>query len=307
MAQSKWTAENIPGQQGKTILITGANSGLGLQSATVLSQKGATVIMAVRNMSKGKEALAKIKSSNPTARIELMELDLSDLDSIKKFSEAFHAKYSKLNALLNNAGIMAPPQREITKQGSELQFCTNYLGHFALTGRLLDIIKNTPKAVIATQSSTAHKAPGADVHFDDLDWEKSYNKWGAYAQSKLALLLFTYELDRQFKANNIDAVATAAHPGWTITNLQKSAGFFFDKVMGAVLGQKVEIGVLDILRAATDKDIKGAEFFGPTKWMGMKGYPEKIKSSNKSYDESLSKKLWEVSEKLTTIHYDFKR
>ena len=304
MANSNWTSANIPDQTGKSILITGANSGLGLEAAAVLSQKGANVIMAVRNLDKGKEAVAHIKNINPTAKLDLMQLDLGDLDSIKRFSDAFHAKYQKLNVLINNAGIMAPPKRETTKQGFEIQFGTNHLGHFALTGLLLDVIKKTPGAVVATQSSLVHKQ-SKGIRFDDLNWEKSYSKWQAYAQSKLANLLFGYELDRRFKANKTDAISTVAHPGYTETNLQNLSGFMVSVIANKLLAQKVDIGTLPILRAATDKDLKGGEFTGPTKFMEMHGYPELVKSSAVSYDAAMAKKLWDVSEKLTGVRYSF--
>jgi NAD(P)-dependent dehydrogenase (short-subunit alcohol dehydrogenase family) len=303
ISYNDWTSERIPTEAGKNILITGANSGLGLQAATVLSQKGANIIMGVRNLDKGKEAVAHIKSINPTAKLDLMRIDLSDLDSIRMFSQIFHDKYNTLNALMNNAGLMIPPKREITKQGFEIQFGTNHLGHFALTGLLLDIIKNTPDAVVATQSSMNHK--GGDIHFEDLNWEQKYDKAKAYAQSKLANLLFTYELDRRFKAFRIDAIATASHPGYTETNLQRTSGFFITNIMNKILAQKVEIGALPIIRAATDKSLKGGEYIGPTGLMGTRGYPEIVRSNDKSYDVQLAGKLWDVSEKLTGVNYSF--
>jgi len=304
MPNTDWTPSNIPDQTGKNIIITGSNSGLGLEAATLLSQKGANVIIAVRNLDKGKEAIAGIKAGNPSAKLDLMQLDLGDLNSIRKFSEEYHAKYKTLNVLMNNAGIMVPPKREETKQKFEIQFGTNHLGHFALTGLLLDLIKKTPHAVVATQSSIMHKI-GADIHFDDLNWEKSYDKSKAYAQSKLANLLFTYELDRQFKAHKIDAVATASHPGYTETNLQRTSGFFVTAIMNKVVAQKVEVGALPIVRAGTDPDLKGAEYFGPTRIMETRGYPELVRSSDKSYDTQAAKKLWGVSKKMTGVHFDF--
>jgi NAD(P)-dependent dehydrogenase (short-subunit alcohol dehydrogenase family) len=304
MANTDWTETDIPSENGKNIIITGSNSGIGLEAATVLSRKGANVIMAVRSLDKGKEAIAQIKRIVPNAKIDLMRLDLGDLDSIRSFATAYKAKYTTLDVLMNNAGIMVPPKREATKQGFEIQFGTNHLGHFALTGLLLDVIKKTPKAVVATQSSIMHKI-GADIHFDDLNWEKSYDKSKAYAQSKLANLLFTYELERQFKAHHINATATASHPGYTETNLQRTSGFFVINIMNKIVAQKVEIGALPILRAATDRSLKGGEYLGPTRIMETRGYPEIVKSSDKSYDQVVAKRLWEVSEKLTGVHFDF--
>jgi len=307
MATENWTADNIPSQQGKTILITGANSGLGLEATKVLSSKGAHIIMTVRNLESGNEAIFKIKKENPNAKLELMQLDLSDFASIHKFSDEFHRKHKQLDVFINNAGVMTPPKRELTKQNFEIQFGTNHLGHFLLTGLLLDVLKNTPNSRIAIQSSVLHKMEMGkpDIYFDDLNFDKQYNKDVAYAQSKLANLFFAYELDRQLKANSIGITVVAAHPGWTKTNLQRHAGFFMQRIMDNIIGQKVEIGALPILRAATDTNVKGGEYFGPTRWKELRGYPELVTSSDKSYDKQIAKRLWEVSEKLTNINYNF--
>lgn len=307
MATQKWTEANIASQQGKTILITGANSGLGLQASKVLAGKGANVIMAVRNLQKGEEAIKTIKSKVPNAKLELMQLDLADFNSIRKFSEAFHQKHPKLNILINNAGIMSPEKRLTTKQNLEYQFGVNHIGHFLLTGLLLDILKKTPHSRIAVQSSNAHKEAimRPDIHFDDLNFEKAYNRYHTYGQSKLANLLWAYELDRRLKAHNIDTIVAAAHPGITKTNLQDSFTSFWQKLLIPMVAQKVEIGTLPILRAATDENLKGAEYFGGTKLGGLRGYPELIKSSDKSHNNELAKKLWEVSETIAGIKYNF--
>jgi NAD(P)-dependent dehydrogenase (short-subunit alcohol dehydrogenase family) len=307
MATVHWTAGNIPSQQGKTILITGANSGIGFEATKVLSTKGAHIIMAVRNLKKGKLAVETIKKENPNAKLDLMFIDLSDLNSIRTFSDEFHAKYSQLHTLINNAGVMNPPKREVTKQNFEIQFGTNHLGHFLLTGLLLDVLKNTPNSRISIQSSIVHKTESMkpDIHFDDLNFEKSYNRDQAYSQSKLANLLFAYELDRCLKANNINTLVTAAHPGYTKTNLQVNSGFMMSVILNNLLAQNVKIGALPILRAATEENVKGSEYFGPTKLKELRGYPELVKSSEKSYDKDLAKKLWEVSEKLTDTKYTF--
>ncbi len=307
MVNNNWTADNIPSQKGKTILITGANSGIGLEAATVLSSKGANVIIAARNIEKGKEAVNKIKNKIPDAKLELMQLDLSDFDSIRRFSKEFYTSHQELNILMNNAGVMNPVKRELTKQNFEIQFGTNHLGHFLLTGLLLNIIKNTPNSRIVTQSSAVHKAESMkpDIHFDDLNWERSYKSMQAYAQSKLANLLFTYELDRKLKAHQINTIATAAHPGWTKTNLQGTSGFFTNKILNNLLAQSVDMGALPILRAATEEGLSGGEYFGPAKMMELRGYPELVKSSAKSYDKTLAEKLWKVSEELTKFHFNF--
>jgi NAD(P)-dependent dehydrogenase (short-subunit alcohol dehydrogenase family) len=307
MAMNNWTAENIPSQQGKTILITGANSGIGLEASSVLSAKGAHVIMAVRNLDKGKEALDLIRKEVPNAQLELLQLDLSDLDSIRKCAAAFHQKHKQLHVLINNAGVMNPPQREVTKQHFEVQFGTNHLGHFLLTGLLLDVLENTPNSRIAVQSSIVHKMDRLkpNIHFEDLQWEKSYYRDQAYAQSKLANLLFAYELDRRLKQNNCSTTVTAAHPGYTKTNLQNTSGFLVSFVLNNLLAQNVKMGALPILRAATEPNLKGSEYFGPTKLKEMNGYPELVRSSDLSYDKDLAKQLWAVSENLVNYKYEF--
>lgn len=299
-----WTSDNIPNLSGKNIIVTGANSGLGLEAASVLCRHGAHVIMAVRNLEKGTSAMQSILNQKPMGTIDLMHLDLADLNSIQIFSNDFHTKYTSLHLLINNAGVMFPKTRIETKQKFELQFGTNHLGHFALTGLLLDLIIKTPHARVVSHSSMMHQVL-ARINFDDLNSEKSYNKTKAYAQSKLANLLFTYELDRKFKEYHIHAIATAAHPGYTITKLQKASGFWVN-LSKILIAQKVKIGVLPILRASTEEGLIGSEYFGPTKWFGLRGYPKKIKSSGKSQDVQLAENLWKVSEELTGLRYNFK-
>lgn len=303
MKSIKWTSSEIESQKGKVIIITGANSGLGLEAAKALSRKEATIIMAVRNIEKGKIASAEILKESPNASLELMHLDLSDLKSVKQFSDVFHSKFSRLDILMNNAGIMFPAKREVTKQGFEIQFGTNHLGHFALTGLLLDLIIASPDARVVTQSSMAHKM-GGNIHFNDLNLERRYNKMKAYAQSKLANLLFTYELDRQFKAHKINAVAAASHPGISITNLFRTTDGIFG-TLSELVAQNAEMGSLPILRAATEEGLAGAEYFGPTRLMEVRGYPELVRSNRRSYNVKLARDLWVVSENLTGISYNF--
>jgi len=294
---TKW---NIPSQKGKIIIVTGANSGIGFETAKMLAYQGAEVIMAVRNLCQGKLACEQITKIYGPLKLGIMELDLSDLNSVRKFSEEFHAKYSRLDVLINNAGVMWPKERMVTKQGFELQIGVNHMGHFALTGLLLDLIRKTPGSRVVTQSSFAHKY-FADIHFDDIQWEKQYNRFGSYAQSKLANILFTYELDRRFKQNGISAIAAAAHPGYSATNLFRHAGFIVKK-LGPVIALKPETGALPILRAATDESLKGGEYFG----FRFKK-PFQVKSSRKSYNKVVAGKLWSVSEELTKVIYNFKR
>jgi NAD(P)-dependent dehydrogenase (short-subunit alcohol dehydrogenase family) len=301
MSTKNWTIENMADQAGKTILITGGNSGIGLEAARVLSLRNAEVVLTARSDEKGKKAVDSIKSLNPAAKVSWMVLDLADLDSVKAFSKAFHANHTRLDILMNNAGVMYPASREVTKQNFELQFGTNHLGHFALTALLLDLLKATPGSRVTTQSSIAHTMLNK-LDLQDLNWEKTYSRTKAYAQSKLANLLFTYELDRQLKKHGLNVFANAAHPGVTNTNLFKTSGF------GAVtklVTQRVELGALPILRAATEPNIKGSEYIGPKGIGGFRGYPVPVRSTPTSHNEALAKALWAASERLTKTTFDF--
>ena len=301
MSTKNWTIDNIADQTGKTILITGGNSGIGLEAARVLSLKNAEVILTARSEEKGSKAVESIKSKFSTAKVSWMILDLADLDSVRAFSKDFHAKYTKLDVLINNAGVMYPASREVTKQNFELQFGTNHLGHFALTALLLDLLKATPGSRVTTQSSIAHTMLNK-LDLQDLNWEKSYSRTKAYSQSKLANLLFTYELDRQLKKHGLNVIATAAHPGVTNTNLFKTSGF--DSIT-KLITQRVELGALPILRAATEPNLKGAEYVGPKGIGGFRGYPVHVRSTPTSHNEVLAKALWAASEKLTKIAFYF--
>lgn len=298
-----WTAANIPSQDGKIAIVTGANSGLGEETSRVLAQKGAYVVMAVRSIAKGQAAKARIVAQQPNAKLELMQLDLSDLDSVKAFAAAYQSAHHKLDILVNNAGVMQTATRELTKQGFEMQFGVNHLAHFALTAALLPVLKATPNARVVSLSSIYHKI-GAAIHFDDLMWARRYDKAKAYAQSKLANLLFAYELDRKLKANGLEIISTAAHPGYTKTNLQRHLGFT-GLIGNALVAQSIEMGTLPSLRAATEPGLAGGEFFGPTKLGELRGYPEKVASSSMSNDKQLAEKLWQVSEELTGTSFAF--
>lgn len=301
MSTKNWTIDNIADQSSKTILITGGNSGIGLEAARVLSLKNAEVILTSRSAEKGEAAVKTIKNQLPKAKVSWMVLDLADLDSVRAFSVAFHAKYSRLDILINNAGVMYPASREVTRQNFEIQFGTNHLGHFALTALLLDILKATPGSRVTTQSSIAHTMLSR-IDLNDLNWEKSYSRTKAYSQSKLANLLFTYELDRQLKKHGLDVSANAAHPGVTNTNLFKTSGF---GSITKLVTQRVELGALPILRAATDPNLKGAEYVGPKGLGGFRGYPVHVSSTSTSHNEALAKALWAASERLTKNTFEF--
>ncbi len=303
MSDEKWTAENIPNLKGKTAIVTGSSSGIGYEAARVLANKEATVIIAVRNLEKGNKAAEKILAQNQNAGVKVLELDLADLKSVAKFAENFKQNYSRLDFLINNAGVMIPPHSK-TVDGFELQFGTNHLGHFALTGQLLEVLVNTKGARIINVSSGAHKA--GNINFDDLNWEKrSYSAWKAYGDSKIANLYFTHELDKKLKENNLDTLVTAAHPGWTATELQRNAGWI--EFLNGFLAMDITQGALPTLRAAIEKDVKGGEFFGPDGLFEIWGNPVKVESNSLSKDEPIAKKLWEVSEQLTGVKFDFNK
>lgn len=299
---NKWSFSNIPDQSGRIAIVTGANSGIGFITAGALAMAGAKVIMACRNESKGKSAIENILTKTPKADVELMQLDLSDLSSISEFVKEFKSKYKKLDLLINNAGIMMPPFGK-TADGFESQFGTNHLGHFALTGQLLKIILKTPNSRIVSVSSNAHKM--GKINFNNLNAEESYSKAGAYGQSKLANLLFTYELQRFFDAQDLQTKALAAHPGWTATNLQNNSTLF--RFLNPRFGQKMEMGALPTLRAAVDPEAKGGDYFGPDKFMEWRGYPVLVDSNDASKDKKVAAKLWAVSEDLTDIKFDWSK
>jgi NAD(P)-dependent dehydrogenase (short-subunit alcohol dehydrogenase family) len=295
---SDWTAEAIPDLTGKTAIVTGANSGIGYEMARALARKEATVILACRNKDKGEAAVWQIDQEYPEAKAELMQLDLSDLASVRRFAGEFTSHYDRLDILINNAGIMVPPFGK-TADGFELQFGTNHLGHFALTGLLFGLIIHTPRARVITVSSGGHRF--GEIDFDNLNAEKGYDRQKAYAQSKLANLLFTYELQRRFEGAGVDAIAAAAHPGWTATNLQ--AHWRMVRILNPFIAQKPKMGALPALYAATAPDVQGGDYYGPCGWQEMRGYPTKVQSSDRSHDMAVAARLWTISEELTGVRY----
>ena len=299
---AKWTTSDIPDQTGRTAIVTGANTGLGFQTVTALAAHGARVVLAVRNLEKGKDAVQKIAAASPGAAVTLQELDLTSLSSVRAAADELRSKHDGIDLLINNAGVMFTP-KSITKDGFELQFGTNHLGHFALTGLLLDRLLPTQGSRVVTVSSVGHRIRAA-IHFDDLQWERSYSRVGAYGQSKLANLLFTYELQRRLAPRGT-TIAAAAHPGGSNTELMRNmpAPLRVATAAMAPLFQGADIGALPTLRAATDPDVHGGQYFGPDGFGQMRGYPKVVSSSNQSHDESLQRRLWEVSEKLTGVVY----
>jgi NAD(P)-dependent dehydrogenase (short-subunit alcohol dehydrogenase family) len=273
MKQRKWNIENILDQNGKVVVVTGSSSGLGYETAKVLADKNATVIVAVRNEVKGNVAVEKIKLQNPNANIQVMLLDLANLESVHNFAENFKKKFEKLDLLINNAGVMIPPYTK-TKDGFELQFGTNHLGHFALTGLLIDLIKKTPNSRIVNVSSTAQKI--GKLNFEDLNWEtRRYNKLRSYGDSKLANLYFTSELQKRLDKQSSGVIVASAHPGVTDTELTRHSLLF--KVL-TFFAQDRKMGALPTLYAAVAPDVEGNDYYGPGGFQEIKGYPKKVES-----------------------------
>jgi len=305
----KWTASDIPDLTGKIALVTGANSGLGYYTCLELARKGAHVVLAARNKEKGNAALERIRAEIPAADLQFMKLDLANIEIVKYFADAFIEEYEKLDIMINNAGVMAIPLRR-TVQGFEMQFGTNHLGHFALTALMSDFIEKTPGSRIVNVSSLMHKF--GKINFDDLNWEKSYSKWTAYSQSKLANLLFTLELDRRLKSVGKQTKAMASHPGYASTNLQTRGGEMegskanvaVNNLMNKIIAQPAWKGALPSLYAATSPKAESGKFYGPSGLGAVRGYPVEEKVNPKFTDPETSKKLWEASEKLTGIKFN---
>lgn len=297
-----WTVSDIPDLKGKIAIITGANSGLGYETSLALAQKGAHVVMACRNPKKAEDAKADILKHAPGASVELAALDLGSLASIRAFSESFKAKNNKLDILINNAGLMAIPKSK-TVDGFESQFGVNHLGHFALTGLLLSHLLAVPGSRVVNVSSQAHTA--GRINFDDLNGDKSYSRFGAYSQSKVANILFTRELNKRLDHAGAHVISVAAHPGMAATNLF-SFGFgplnSIAKFGVGLIGQSAAMGALPQLYAAVAPDVVGGEYIGPRG--GMRGYPARVTPTQYAQDDAVAARLWDVSEQLTSVRYD---
>ncbi len=296
----------------RTVLITGANSGLGFEATKAFAANGATVIMACRSTDRGQQAATEIQNStsNTGATLNVRQCDLASLDSIESFATGIKQNYDGINVLCNNAGVMAIPRQE-TEDGFEKQLGVNHLGHFALTGHLLNLLlESEDESRIVTHSSGAHES--GEVDFDDLHRQQSYGKWEAYGQSKLANLLFAYELQRRLEAADItDTISVACHPGYAATNLQyrgpkqeeSTLRMAVMKVANAIVGQSAQRGALPLLYASVAPDVQGGDYYGPDGFMNMRGTPEKQSSNEASYDQSVAKRLWQKSEELTGVEY----
>ena len=301
--QGPWTVADVPDQQGRTAVVTGANSGIGFEAAAVLAQRGAVTVLACRDTGKAERAAARLSATAPQAKVSVVRLDLASLDSVRAAAEQIRASHERLDLLINNAGLMMPP-RGTTADGFELQFGTNHLGHFALTGLLLDRLLSVPGSRVVTVSSNGHRA--GRINFADLQSERRYGRMSAYAQSKLANLMFTYELERRLRAAGAATIALAAHPGSAGTDLVRHFPGVMQTVYsraGGVFKQSAAMGALPTLRAATDPAARGGEYYGPGGFAQMTGYPVRVSSNGRSHDQDAQRRLWAESERLTGVTF----
>ena len=303
MSKKGWTLRDIPDQTGRVAVITGANSGTGFETAKALASRGATVILGCRDAMKAEEAARRIQMTHRGSRVEVQTLDLGSLKSVRQAAAAILERHDRLDLLINNAGVMVPPYGR-TEDGFETQIGTNHFGPYLFTGLLLERLRATPGSRIVTMSSGAHRM--GRIHFEDLHFERSYRAWAAYSQSKLANLLFTYELQRRLSAAGSGTLAVAAHPGWARTELQRHAGWIsWLRALGveALLSQDALGGSLPLLRAATDPALTGGEYFGPGGFQEMKGAPIRVQSTPSSHDPDLQQRMWRCSELSTGFTY----
>jgi NAD(P)-dependent dehydrogenase (short-subunit alcohol dehydrogenase family) len=296
----KWGASDIPDQSGRTAVITGGNSGIGLAAARYLAARGARVVLACRDAGRAQAAAEQLAGEVADAEVGTVALDLSSLDSVRAAAAEIRSRYPRLDLLINNAGVMMPPLGR-TAEGYELQFGTNHLGHFALTGLVLPSLLGVPGSRVVTVSSNLHKM--GRIHFDDLQWEHGYRRMGAYGQSKLANLLFTYELQRRLAAGGDPTIAVAAHPGTSDTALARHMPAW--QQLGARLSpsQGAAMGALPTLRAATDPDAAGGDYYGPAGFGELTGPPRLVRSSARSRDEEAQRQMWAISEELTGVTF----
>jgi NAD(P)-dependent dehydrogenase (short-subunit alcohol dehydrogenase family) len=293
-----FTEQSIPDQRGRVVIVTGANTGLGFETARMLAEHGASVVLAVRNVEKGEQAAARIRGD-----VTVQALDLTSLESVRTAAAELRASHPRIDLLINNAGVMYTP-KQTTTDGFELQFGTNHLGHFALTGLLLDRMLPVPGSRVVTVSSNGHRIQAA-IHFDDLQWQRSYSRAGAYGQAKLANLMFTYELQRRL-ASRGTTIAVAAHPGVANTDLPRSTPAIVRLPLALVaplITQRPEMGALPTVRAATDPDVSGGQYYGPGGFGQNRGYPKLVESNRDSHDEAVQQRLWTVSEELTGVTF----
>ena len=298
-----WTEADVPDQSGRTAVITGGNSGIGFEAARVLAARGARLILGCRDQGKAHDAVTRIRAAAPGADVRVVPLDLASLDSVRAAAGQIRSSCEGIDLVVNNAGVMMPPYGR-TADGFELQFGINHLGHFALTGLLIDRVAARPGARVVTVSSNGHKE--GQINFDDLQSERGYRRAAGYGQSKLANLMFTYELQRRLQAAGSPAIAVAAHPGLTRTDLARYLSPAMTALYNLVerpLAQRAAIGALGTLRAATDPAVSGGDYYGPAHWRGERGYPVRVGSSERSHDGGAQRRLWQESERLTGVRY----
>lgn len=301
----RWTESDIPDQSGRLAIVTGSNTGLGYDTARVLAARGATVVMAVRDTDKGDAAAARIRQLTPGAEITVRKLDLGSLASVRTAGAEMAAAHPRIDLLINNAGLMYPP-KGTTSDGFELQFGTNHLGHFALTGLLLNNLLGVDGSRVVAVASIAHNIR-AKIDFDDLQWEhRRYDRVASYGQSKLANLMFAYDLQRRLVAAKAKTISVAAHPGVAATELSRhvpGAGLPGVSWLSGKLLNSSELGALPTLRAATDLAVRGGQYYGPDGFRELRGYPVLVSSNKQSQDVAVQKRLWTVSEELTGVTY----
>jgi NAD(P)-dependent dehydrogenase (short-subunit alcohol dehydrogenase family) len=307
---SRWTAADVPGQSGRTAVVTGASGGLGLETARVLAGRGAEVVLACRDASRAEQAADLIRAETGRANVRIVHLDLASLASVREAAEEIRSACPRLDLLINNAGVMAVPTRQLSADGFELTFAVNHIGHFALTGLLLDRLLATPGSRIVTVSSIGHRMGPGTMQFDDLQFSQNYDPWHTYWQSKLANLLFTYELERRLAAASAEPIALAAHPGNARTDLWRYTSRVNRTAYKPVLtwltfwfAQSAPTGALATLRAATDPDAQGGEYYGPPGRLQYTGHPALVGSSAASHGAAAQRRLWETSEELTGVRY----
>ncbi|MCV7345167.1 SDR family NAD(P)-dependent oxidoreductase [Mycolicibacterium rhodesiae] len=305
MSAQKWTEADVPDQSGRIAIVTGSNTGLGFDTARVLAQHGAQVVMAVRDTAKGEAAAAEIRRAAPSAEVTVHKLDLGSLASVREAAAELGTAYPRIDLLINNAGVMYPP-KQTTADGFELQFGTNHLGHFALTGLLLNNLLGVDGSRVVVVASVAHNIR-AKIAFDDLQWERRrYERVASYGQSKLANLMFAYELQRRLAAAGAKTIAVAAHPGVSDTELIRhvpGSSLPGVKLISGLLLNSAEMGALATLRAATDPSVIGGQYYGPDGFRELRGHPKLVSSSDQSHDRNVQQRLWAVSEELTGVKF----
>ena len=296
-----WTDADMPSQQGRTAIVTGANTGLGFEAARILAGHGAAVVLACRDMGKAAEAAGRIRAAAPGAAVSPLHLDLGSLASVRAAAGQLRSGYPRIDLLINNAGVMMPPYGH-TKDGFELQFGTNHLGPFAFTGLILDLLLGTPGSRVITVSSNGHRM--GQINFADPNFEQQrYRRMRAYGQSKLANLMFTHELQRRLETAAAGTIAVAAHPGTAATDLERHLPSWMRSASRFVPHQSAAMGSLPTLRAATDPAVRGGEYYGPDGRNQFTGNPVQVSSSTRSHDTGAQRRLWELSEQLTGVSY----